>query len=899
MGNVLGIQFSCDALISRCLNCSCEKAAYVTQLEDNLVHLETQLQKLIEVKEDLMTRVVNAEQQRMKRLNQVQGWLLRVEAAKSKVDELTRRGSLEKEKLCLGGFCSKNCMSSCMFGKEVAKMLGDMETLMGEGAFEVVAEKVPEAAVDEIICEPTIVGMDSIFEEVWTCLGQESVGIIGIYGMGGVGKTTLLSQINKKFLNMPKTFDVVIWVVVSKDLQLEKIQEKIGRKMGLFDESWKNKSGEEKASDIFKILRKKKFILLLDDIWERVDLMKVGVPVPNTKTASKVVFTTRSIDVCGLMEAHKKFKVKCLKDEEAWELFRKKVGEDTLNCHPDILELAKTVAKECDGLPLALKTIGRAMACKKTPQEWSYAIQMLKIRRSGGSEFLGMEKEVYDLLKFSYDSLPSDRIRSCLLYCSLFPEDYSIRKVELIDFWMGEELLDETDSSGIQNQGFYIIGVLLHACLMEEEEEHFVKMHDVIRDMALWIACEIENGKEKFLVRAAAGLTEASEIKKWERVRRVSLMKNQISNLSEIPECPQLLTLFLQDNHLKMINSDFFQFMDSLRVLSLSHNCYLTELPLGISKLVSLQYLDLSRTGIKELPKELKSLVNLRYLNLEFTLDLHRIPRKLIPSFSKLRVLKMYTCGSLICKQASEDNILFDGGEILVEELLRLKHLNVLTMKLKSCHALKGYLSSRKFQNCTQRLSLQRFDDLKLLDILCLDDLKHLNSLRIEDCERLEELKIDYTGEIEKARQLHTFHSLGSVLIGCCRKLRDLTWLIFAANLKTLYVGNCPDMEEIISAEKFDEGLDFFTELQKLLLESLPNLKCIYCKALHLPQLREIFILNCPELKKLPLDANSTDKRNLRIRGEEDWWKKLQWEDEETQNAFLPLFIEIDANQYR
>ncbi|KAJ4718435.1 NBS-LRR type disease resistance protein [Melia azedarach] len=834
----------------------------------------------------------------MKRLNQVQGWLSRVEAAETIADELIRRGSQEKEKLCLGGFCSKNCMSSYKFGKEVAEMLRGLETLMGESTFKVVAEKVPEAAVDEIICEPTIVGMESTFEKVWTCLGEESVRIIGIYGMGGVGKTTLLSQINNKFLNMPKSFDVVIWVVVSKDLQLEKIQEQIGKKIGLFDESWKIKSGEEKALDIFKILRKKKFILLLDDIWERVDLMKVGVPVPSIKITSKLVFTSRSIDVCGLMEAHKNFKVNCLKDEEAWELFRKKVGEDTLNCHPDILQLAKSAAKECDGLPLALTTIGRAMACKKTPQEWSYAIEVLKIRKSS-SEFLGMEKEVYSLLKFSYDSLPNQNIRSCLLYCSLFPEDFLIEKIKLIDFWMGEGLLNETDSSGIQNQGFYIIGVLLHACLLEEIEGDLVKMHDVIRDMALWIACEIENEKETYLVRAGVGLTEAPEIKKWERVRRVSLMKNQIEYLSEIPECPHLLTLFLQDNFLKMINSDFFQFMDSLRVLNLSDNRSLTELPSGISKLVSLQHLDLSVTGIKELPKELKSLVNLAYLNLEFTLDLHRIPRQLISSFSKLRILKMYNCGRLICKKASEDNILSVGGLLLVEELLGLKHLNVLTINLKSFHALQEFLSSRKFQNCTQRLSLERFDDSKLLDVLCLDDLKHLNSLRIANCELLEELKIDHIGEVQKARQLHAFHRLGFVRISFCRKLRDLTWLVFAPNLKRLYITNCSYMEEIISAEKLGEGLDFFTELRYLHLEKLPNLKCIYRKSLHFPQLGGIFISQCPELKKLPLDSNSTNQRKIRIRGEEDWWKKLQWEDQDTQNAFLPSFIEIDLNNYR
>ena len=75
MGNVLGIQISCDALFNGCTNCTRRNAAYVSQLEDNLANLKTQLQKLIEAKDDVMTRVANAEQHQMRRLNKVQDYL--------------------------------------------------------------------------------------------------------------------------------------------------------------------------------------------------------------------------------------------------------------------------------------------------------------------------------------------------------------------------------------------------------------------------------------------------------------------------------------------------------------------------------------------------------------------------------------------------------------------------------------------------------------------------------------------------------------------------------------------------------------------------------------------------------------------------------------------------------
>ncbi|KDO41954.1 hypothetical protein CISIN_1g041381mg, partial [Citrus sinensis] len=306
----------------------------------------------------------------------VQGWLSRVEAVEAEVGELTRDTSQEIEKLCLGGYCSKNCKSSYKFGKKVSKKLQLVATLIDDGDFAVVAEKVPQPAVDKRPLQPTIIGLESTFDKVWRCLVEGQFGIIGLYGMGG------------------------------------------------------------KASGIFNLLSKMKFLLLLDDIWERIDLAKVGVPFPaSSRNASKIVFTTRLVDVCGLMEAQKTFKVECFADQDAWELFLKKVGQETLESHPDIPELAQTVAKECSGLPLALITTSRAMSSKKRPEERSYAIQML---RRSAYEFPGMEKEVFRLLKFSYDSLSSDVLRSCLLYCSLFPEDYQISKTELIECWIGE-----------------------------------------------------------------------------------------------------------------------------------------------------------------------------------------------------------------------------------------------------------------------------------------------------------------------------------------------------------------------------------------------------------------------------------------------------------------------------
>ncbi|GAY31693.1 hypothetical protein CUMW_287060, partial [Citrus unshiu] len=84
---------------------------------------------------------------------------------------------------------------------------------------------------------------------------------------------------------------------------------------------------------------------------------------------------------------------------------------------------------------------------------------------------------------------------------------FAILKRDLIDCWIGEGFLDERDSFCAQNQGYYIVGTLVHACLLEE---------------------------------VGRGLKEAPEVKEWETVRRLSLMQNQIKILSEAPTCPHL-----------------------------------------------------------------------------------------------------------------------------------------------------------------------------------------------------------------------------------------------------------------------------------------------------------------------------------------------------------------------
>nr|TKS08031.1 putative disease resistance protein [Populus alba] len=732
MGNFCSISIPCDKLLSGCLDFTFRKAVYISKIKENVNDLKIAAEELTDLHNDVTRRVKVEEEQQLKRRDDVQRWISRAEAAKDKANELLGKGSQEIERLCLGGYCSKNYKSSYRFAKEVDKMLRDVADLKANGDFKEVAGKVPAAPGVPRPSEPTV-GLDSTFNQVWTCLREEKqVGIVGLYGMGGVGKTTLLTRINNESLKTLDYFDIVIWVVVSKDLKLNTVQESIGRIIGCSDDLWKNKSLDEKAVDIFNALRRKRFVMLLDDIWERVDLKKLGVPLPDTNNGSKVVFTTRSEAICGLMDADKTVKVNCLEGGDAWDLFRKKVGEQTL----------------CD-------------------------------------------------------------------------------------------------------------------------KDDCVRMHDVIRDMALWIASDIERDQQKFFVQTGAQLSKAPEVGKWEGARRVSLMANDIVNLSETPNCSNLRTLFLGSIHLNKISRGFFQFMPNLTVLDLSNNISLLGLPRGVWKLVSLQYLNLSRTGIKELPKELSELVKLRYLNLEYTHSLYLLPHGVISCFPMMRVLRMFRCGS--SEQAAEDCIL-SRDESLVEELQCLEKLNMLTVTIRSAAALERLSSFQGMQSSTRVLYLELFHDSKLVNFSSLANMKNLDTLHICHCGSLEELQIDWEEELQKMQAINNlaqvatterpFRSLSSVYVENCLKLSNLTWLILAQNLTFLSLSNCPKLVEVASVEKLPEvpelveNLNPFAKLKAVELVSLPNLKSFYWNGLPLPSVKDVRVVDCPFLDKRPLDTS-------------------------------------------
>ncbi|XP_015889247.3 disease resistance protein RPS2 [Ziziphus jujuba] len=885
-------------------NLIAKQISYIVKGEQRIQTLTTALTELKEKKEDVNRLVERAEMDGLTCTSQVKGWLQRVEAIENEASSILQGFRHQRSQNPGCRCCCVNCRSICKKSKRASKALRKIRELKDEGNFNnVVIDVLPsDEAVVEIPSRPTV-GLEAMLETVGRYLEEDEVGIIGIYGMGGIGKTTLLMRINNGFLIRTHHFDVVIWVSVSKDFIAEKIQQAIGERLGLNWEAAERQ--EQRASRIYRVLRRKKFLLLLDDIWEGLDFEKIGIPFPDKLNKCKVIFTTRSKDVCSDMDADCKLKVEFLEEKGSWLLFANKVGGKEFLESDSIRPHAQRIVKKCGGLPLALITVGRAMANKETEAEWRNAIEVLN---KSPSELRGMD-DVFNLLKFSYDNLENDALKSCFLYCSLFPEDYSIEKEQLVEYWVGEGFLDSSYPRDVHDRGHDVIGSLEIACLLETGEQRTqVKMHDVVRSFALWIASDYGSETSKFLVQASMGLVEAPRVEDWEKSERVSLLDNGITKLLQIPKCPILSTLLLQWNSgLSRISNGFFQFMPKLRVLDLSFTS-LREIPESIDRLVELHHLDLSGTKLVTLPKELGNLAKLKHLDLQRIHTLKVIPREAISGLSQLRVLNLYYSYSRW--EVRNTGNTTETHEVGFSDLESMRHLATFGITVSELATLKRLIDFSSLLQCIQYLYIKECKGLFHLKLP--SNSSNLKRLSINNCGDLEYLEISPASGKKwlKSLQILSLHGLPSlttvwrnpvteeclqnlcyVNIWHCDNLKNVSWVLHLPRLEVIYLFYCQEMEDVISMNDPEEGESkAFPSLRTLSIRDLPKLRSISSCPLSFPSLERLAVIDCPQLKKLPIKAE-TNSTLPTLYGTIEWWDGLEWEEDSTKSAFLPHFM--------
>lgn len=850
---------------------------------------------------------------------QVQLWL-------SRVEEINTDKTLEEEYERISS-CGFNLSRRRKLGKQIMKKLQYVKDLIEEEKqFVDVGVDLPVDVVD-LIPIAKIFGMELMLKRLHEYFEDHKSCIIGVWGPGGVGKSTLLNVFNNQLMGS-SYFHVVILIDVSNSemLDVKVIQRTIVERLGL---PWVDTETEDaRAKLLMKALARKRFIILLDDVRKKFQLEDIGIPLPNTENGSKIILASREQDVCIQMGAqHSLIKMQLLDEEASWDLFFSNLSNDaqhSIESNYSIKRRAEAITKSCQGLPLALNVTSCAVAGLKNPNDWRDAMTAIS---SSIEEIEGVD-EIFQRLKYSYDKLDST-VKQCFLYCTLFPEYNSITKEQLVEYWIAEGFIRANES---WKGSVIIIKKLISACLLQETNSGMkVRMHNIIRHFGQWLAKQESN----FLVQSGKNLESAPEIEQWNGPKRISLMSNDIKDLSFLPNCSNLETLLLQNNpNLKILAPKFFKSMNNLKVLDLS-NTGIKELP-DCEALGQLQYLNLSQTPITKLPKRFRVLKELRYLNLSLTEALEETYDN-CSKLLKLRVLNLFRSR-------------YGIRDVKNLNLDKLTELNFLGITICTEDVLKKLKKTDPLAKSTIRLSLTDCPHMKSIHVTDFNQMVRLQELYIESCPNLSELVMDQDdGGVSNLRVLtlrelpnldtilvkslpHYFRRLRELTIYECHKLENINWVARLESLDKLVVSRCNGLVHIIDEpakvvhgmqrrrdgmseeeeiqtlveegsqikisehkEKIDEDVEEnneFPKLRSIILSELENLVSI-CSPRKFKSLQSIRVQECPNLARLPVNYEHKMIKLRQICGSSEWWNRLEWDGQETRREMEKYFITI------
>ncbi|KAJ4966875.1 hypothetical protein NE237_018724 [Protea cynaroides] len=619
-----------------------DRVNYLLHYKRNANDVRNQMARLEELKKDIQNSANEAHLRGEVIKGVVEGWIIRVNQLQSREKELQK--ALEESKGWLQGGCS-GCSRRYQVGKDAKQMIDQVNDLLNEGrTFDAVSYPAPLPPGLETMQTKDFHHYDSTklaMAQIMKALKDEHINMVGVYGIGGVGKTTLMKEVAKKLKNKGD-FNQVVMVTVSQDPVWTKIQSEIAENLGL---PLTQECLSVRARLLVERLNKEKRILIvLDDLWKPLNLLEqVGISCGNN---CKVVLTTRQFEVCNQMGTQINVEVKVLSKGDSRVLFKWAAGDRVEDDHT-LGPVAEQVIRECGGLPLAIITIGRALRTKDL-SEWEDAASQLKKSSSSPPDIDGVHEKVFCSIKLSYDFLASDATKFCLLLCCMFPEDSSISEDDLLLYVVGEGVFENIHTlREARNRLHTQLERLKRSCLLlddSERKEGCVRMHDIIRDVSIWIASK--EGHHAFVVESGRGLTQFPDREELEKCKRLSLMQNKITKFPNQLNCSQLMTLALRGNKdLTKIPDGIFQWMKSLknldmegigritfipsslscltdlRVLRININSWNTydDSPLDVSllgKLKKLEILHVLGCNVKSLPEEIGELSNLKSLNL-------------------------------------------------------------------------------------------------------------------------------------------------------------------------------------------------------------------------------------------------------------------------------------------
>ncbi|GAU28414.1 hypothetical protein TSUD_54660 [Trifolium subterraneum] len=863
---------------------------YIFYYKGNLKRMKTDVQKLEGMKDSVQHTIDEAKRNGEEIENIVQNWLNKVDNTVAEAKKLADTEDHIKALCSMGHF--PNLCTRQQLSKKIKKMIQEISNVLAERKF----CRISYRAASKVTVTPFGRGYEalnsrtSMLNEIMMELKNPNIFIIGVYGMGGVGKTTLVKELAWQTEKDVSFGAVVMATNITGSPNVKNIQGQIADALDL---KFNKKTKEGRAMQLRERISKEKSILvILDDIWGRLDLEEVGIPFGNDHKGCKLVVTSRDLNVLSReMGTQKEFRLEVLLGEDSWKLFEKMAGDvvQDFNIKPIAIE----VARRCAGLPLLIVTVAKALR-KKSFFDWKCTLNELE---SFDQE--GLHKKIYSALEFSYSCLESDELKSLFLFIGSFGLDYIHTGGLFLCYW-GLGLFRHSHTLTIARTRYYkLINDLKASSLLLESEPERVRIHDVVRDVAKSIASTTQ---PTYSVPRYTLIKQFPDMDQLRKCHQIIVSWSYIYKLPEKLDCPELKLLLLQNvgDYLK-VPDDFFSGMRELKVILLygmmftpsppTSLCLLTKIQTLVlsgcvledisivAELKSLEILRLERSDIKELPKEIGQLTNLRMLNLTNCSGLIFIPANLISSLTSLEELYLGNCFIQWHVKGSKDHI----NNASLEELRNLSHLTALDIMIQDAsdwprdlQVFEQLESYNIFVGDIWKWSLvwsvgdyQSSRILKLVDSRCSSILldRGFNFL-------LKSAKDMCLAKICVRNVLHELNREGFPQLKnlCIQDSTELQYIVNSTglvhpypalpNLETLSLQNLFNLEEICHGPI---TIQSFTKLKSFEVKGCDKLKNLlwYSLVRNLPQLLEIKVSDCKMITEIIAEPTSEADKEI------------------------------------
>ncbi|OIT01574.1 PREDICTED: putative late blight resistance protein homolog R1B-16 [Nicotiana attenuata] len=669
--------------------------------------------------------------------------------------------------------------------------------------------------------------------------------VIPIVGMGGIGKTTLAKEVFSD-ASIRSHFDVRAWATISSQYNVKDIYVSLL----LFTKETKDervhmKDEAELADMLQKSLKGKRYLIVMDDMWNSKAWDDVRQCFPSEDKGSRILLTTRNTEVaCYAGTGNLSLQMDFMNPDESWKLF-KCTGFADVSLPHEFETIGKHIVDKCQGLPLSIIVVaGLLSKSKRTLEDWKIVARDVRSFVTDDPD-----KQCLHVLGLSYNHLTSD-LKACLLYFGIFPEDSEIPVKKLVSLWMAEGFLKlEND---LQGEAEKCLQDLIDRCLvlvckksLDETKIRSCKVHDLVYEFCLR---EVQNEIFFSLRQLVPGNPDYIYSDHY-RILFVPRLITQQTDGDNENSCNLIRSIFsLYSTYSTFILEPDIVHCNFLKILDLSP-ITLDVFPPLILCLSFLRYLVLSTHGGRfDIPPEICRLWSLRTFIVEGYRPTYIHFPEQIWELWQLRHLGVYQFDLLNPPSISVD-------EERCSEFSNIHTVSGLCVSSCTKEVISGIQNVKKLGIYADEYEFKTFHGSRLFDNLA--NLHQLETLSLKVSVPLQTKINKVPMTIPSAKAFPT--TLKKLkLDNTCLRWEDMD-----------IIGELPDLEVLklmlnaCCGQEWHPIAGGFTRLKLLLIKHNYHLK--YWKATNdnFPVLERLVITYCTELEEMPIEFADMDSLQL------------------------------------